>query len=131
VVAFGAAVTGADQVASAMLQLAKENDAKVYAVVKHYGALLRTQVMRNASGRPGPNVVTGDYRRSITLRVGSGGSNFSAAVGTNNPQGRRLEFGFHGTDSRGRTYAQPPYPHFGPAFSFLSPQFLEALRRIV
>lgn len=130
-VSVSAAVVGADRVASEMLQLAAINDARVRAVVQHYGHLLRTQVMRNASGRPGPNVVTGDYRRSITVRFGSGGGTFLAVVGTNLPQGRRLEYGFHGTDSLGRTYAQPPFPHFGPAFDFLAPQFVRALQTIV
>lgn len=36
-------------------------------------------------------------------------------IGTTAPQGRRLEFGFTGTDRLGRHYNQPPYPHVAPA----------------
>lgn len=102
-------------------------------IVAHYGALLATQVKANASGRPGPRAPTGDYRRSITLRqnitVGRE-STYEATVGTNRPQGRRLEFGFRGTDSKGRSYNQPAYPHFGPAFDRIYPRFLTAIAQL-
>lgn len=130
-VAVSAAVVGADRAAAQMLALSAGSDAKVRGVVNHYGHLLRAQVMRNASGRPGPKVVTGDYRRSITLRTGGGGGNFVAVVGTSNPQGRRLEYGFHGADSLGRVYAQPPFPHWGPAADFILPQFVRAMGAVV
>ena len=76
-------------------------------------------VKRNASGRPGPRVRTGDYRRSLNMRFypegeeGQPGS-VSAFIGTAAPQARRLEEGFVGADSLGRVYNQPPYPHFRP-----------------
>lgn len=97
-------------------------------VVRHHGRLAQTRVKARASGRPGPNAPTGDYRRSIDYRmVSSAGGIFVAAVGTNSPQGRRLEFGFTGVDSLGRYYDQPPYPHFGPALDETEPGFVEAL----
>lgn len=96
-------------------------------VVRHYGALLQTKVKAKASGRPGPNAPTGDYRRSIALRMQGNAQMSQATVGTNKPQGRRLEFGFKGTDSLGRSYNQPKYPHFGPALTEIEPTFLEAL----
>ena len=34
-----------------------------------FGARLQASVKRNASGRPGPNAPTGDYRRSINRRT--------------------------------------------------------------
>lgn len=79
-------------------------------------------VKRNASGRPGPRVRTGDYRRSLNMRFtaagfhGEGGSGRhpTAFIGTNAPQAQRLEEGFVGTDAIGRRYNQPPYPHFRP-----------------
>lgn len=78
--------------------------------------LLETRVKANASGRPGPRARTGDYRRSISHRFYTGGDNeLIGEVGTNKPQGRRLEFGFVGYDSLGRFYDQPPYSHFAPA----------------
>lgn len=83
--------------------------------------------MAKASGRPGPNVQTGDYRRSIGIQFYEGGGQFSAMVGTNLPQGRRLEFGFHGVDSLGRAYNQQPLPHFGPALDETETPFVAAV----
>lgn len=82
-------------------------------VTAHHGMLLTTRIKANASGRPGPNVITGDYRRSWQGRQ----SGSSYTVGTNKPQARRLEYGFYGPDALGRVYNQPPYPHLGPAWS--------------
>ncbi|MFD7922544.1 HK97 gp10 family phage protein [Streptomyces sp. NPDC059740] len=90
---------------------------------------LRDDIRSNASGRPGPNVITGDYRSSwrvAPFAVSGGGG---ATVGTDRPQGRRLEFGFWDmTDSLGRHYFQPPYPHVEPAVSALGPRIQAALR---
>lgn len=101
---------------------------RVPVLVLHYGQLLLTQIMRNASGRPGPNAPTGAYRRSWTItpvKIGPGYA--QVGVGTSFPQGRRLEFGFHGTDSLGRFYNQPPYPHVGPAVDKIAPMFQAAM----
>lgn len=117
------AVVGATRVSLDFVEASKSNDAKLRALVRHHGHLLRTRVMRRASGRPGPNVITGDYRRSITVEFYEGDGQFIATVGTNAPQGRRLEFGFHGVDSLGRLYNQPPLPHFGPAMDETAPGF--------
>lgn len=79
------------------------------------GAMLRTRVRANASGRPGPRVQTGDYRRSISQTNRKVASVAEAHVFTNSPQALRLEYGFTGVDAIGRSYAQPPYPHWRPA----------------
>lgn len=104
---------------------------KVRSSLIHRGQLLRTRVMAHASGRPGPNVVTGDYRRSIAVQ--SGGSIMSpwVAVGTNSPQGRRLEMGYTGVDELGRHYNQPPYPHFGPALDETEPGLIRDLEDLI
>lgn len=64
-----------------------------------------------------PNIVTGTLRRSIRNdginRVGFG--IYTTTVGPSTEYGRRVEMGFKGTDSAGRTFAQPAYPYFGPA----------------
>jgi hypothetical protein len=75
--------------------------------------------------------VTGDYSRSLALDVGVSAGGVSVTVGTTRPQARRLEFGAQGVDSLGRRMNSPPYPHFGPAFDKVAPQFLDALERIV
>lgn len=99
---------------------------------RHYAMLCETQVKANASGRPGPRRVTGDYVRSITRELLSETTGHSVwIIGTNAPQARRLEFGFVGADSLGRIYNQPPYPHFGPALDMIGPQFEQALDGII
>lgn len=103
---------------------------EVGAVVQMYGTLYALQVKARASGRPGPNAPTGDYRRSIESKFIALPGGGMAMVGTNKPQGRRLEFGFVGRDSLGRNYNQRPFPHFGPALDFIEPAFGAALERI-
>lgn len=84
--------------------------------VQHTAELGRGMIRANATGRPGPNVITGKYRSSwetVTRHIAVGAQ---VTIGTNAPQGRRLEFGFWDmTDSIGRHFFQPPYPHVGPA----------------
>jgi hypothetical protein len=104
---------------------------RVGRVVRHHGQLLTTRVKARASGRPGPNAPTGDYRRSITHSHVETVGTYSSYVGTNRPQGRRLEFGFVGVDSLGRHYNQPPYPHFEPAAEETQGPFIDDVRRAV
>lgn len=63
-----------------------------------------------------PNVVTGTLRRSIrftpVVRLAGG---YTSTVGPTTVYGRRVELGFKGTDSLGRSYNQPAYSYFGPA----------------
>lgn len=89
------------------------------AKVRHHAMLLQTKIQGNASGRPGPRVITGDYRRSWTTTHHGAAS----TVGTNKPQARRLEYGFYGPDRLGRVYNQPPFPHVGPAVDAVTPAF--------
>lgn len=110
-------------------------DAKVRAVVRHHGLLLQTKVKAHASkprtGPPGPRIQTGNYNRSISLQMSGNAYISTATVGTNAPQGRRLEFGFVGEDSLGRHYNQPPYPHFRPALDEVGPLFEAALAAVI
>lgn len=122
----------ADEVAADLTAIGTRAGARAFAVTRHHGQLLATRTQAHASGRPGPRAVTGDYRRSIGLLMVFDGGDVVASVGTNKPQGRRLELGFMGmTDSLGRTFHQPPYPHFGPALDETAPGFLEDLADIV
>ena len=100
---------------------------------------LQTAVRRNAStgyhrpGQPhipgtgpGPNVATGDYRRSIrAVATGDGW-----VVSTNSPQAARLEFGFVGRDALGRYFHQPAYPHWGPAVDEVEPRLVADLEAV-
>lgn len=110
-------------------------DPRLRAVVRHHGMLLQTRVKAYASkprtGPPGPRIQTGDYNRSIALRMAGNASFAEATVGTIKPQGRRLEYGFVGIDSLGRSYNQPPYPHFRPALWEIRQPFLDAMAAAV
>jgi hypothetical protein len=96
------------------------------------GAAGVARIRQNASGRPGPNVITGQYRaswRAVTERIPYGAE---CIIGTNAPQGRRLEFGFWDmTDSIGRHFFQPPFPHVQPALGFIEDTLHEQMRAAV
>lgn len=99
--------------------------------MRHVGALGVARIKQNASGRPGPNVITGRYRaswRSETLAIPHGAE---CTLGTDAPQGRRLELGFTGYDSLGRYYDQPPFPHVQPAIGFIEDTLHEQMRAAV
>ncbi|MFG2022309.1 HK97 gp10 family phage protein [Streptomyces sp. NPDC048825] len=121
------AYSNAVQIAAQLDARAVRTLPEVTATVQHYAMLLETRIKAKASGRPGPNAPTGDYRRSWTHEVSADGVAVTAVVGTNKPQARRLEFGFIGADSLGRVFNQPPYPHVGPAVEEIRPLFIGAL----
>jgi hypothetical protein len=86
---------------------------------------------QNASHRPGPNAPTGDYRGSWRPElVHAGPGEVSWSAGTDRAQANRLEYGFVGTDSLGRTYDQPPYEHHGPAVAVIEPIFHAAMEKV-
>lgn len=99
--------------------------------VVHTAELGRGMIRANATGRPGPNVITGRYRSSweVTARRIPYGA--QCTIGTNAPQGRRLEFGFVGPDSLGRVYNQPPFPHVGPAVPRMETLLRDQMRAAV
>jgi len=105
--AFTAAV---DQRGQALLAAAR-------VAVAEAAALLEKTAKQNASGRPGPNVVTGTLRRSIrTAPIEPWGiRGWQTNVSPTVVYGRRVELGFRGADSLGRHYNQPGYPYMGPA----------------
>lgn len=99
-------------------------------VVSKTAVDLTRLVKMNASGRPGPNAPTGDYRASWRNDA-AGSGKLSRRVGTDRPQALRLEYGFVGADSLGRVYDQPPYPHFGPAVDVMEPIFEQAMAAVL
>lgn len=122
--------SNATEVAALFGQAATELGSRATALVRHWGTRLQASVKAHAAGRPGPRMVTGDFNRSVALDVTVGGQS-TARVGTNRPQARRLEFGFHGIDSLGRNYDQPPYPSFGPGYDDTAPGFEEAAGQLI
>lgn len=94
-------------------------------VMKH-GRLLHDTVRRNASGRPGPEIVTGAYVNSWFLVLHFVQNRFvTASVFTLHPAAWRLEYGFVGVDRLGRHYNQPPFPHAIPALQEVAEIFAE------
>ena len=96
--------------------------------VKHTGEMGVARIRGNASGRPGPNVITGAYRNSWRPETRREPYGATCTIGTELPYGRRLEFGFTGTDSLGRSYAQPPFPHVQPALPYIGQTLLAQMR---
>lgn len=84
------------------------------------------EVRRNASGRPGPRIVTGNLLGSIRSDWRISGDVFEGQIGTNAVYARRLEFGFVGPDSLGRVYNQPPYPFMNPAVPAIRARLIAA-----
>ncbi|MEU5428467.1 HK97 gp10 family phage protein [Streptomyces sp. NPDC020799] len=101
--------------------------AALHTTMGHSAQSLKTQIQQNASGRPGPQVITGRYRASWQAQVTGGGPVVTAEVGSSAPQARRLEYGFAGADSLGRVYHQPPFPHLGPAVQQAGPKLTREL----
>lgn len=118
-----------DDLAGRLEQAADRVGPETNRTVQQQGRLLRALIMEHASGRPGPNVISGDYRGSWKpepFGVADGGG---VEIGTREPQGRRLEYGFYDmTDSLGRHFFQVPRPHVGPAVNELSTQYEDAFK---
>ncbi|MFF1298142.1 MULTISPECIES: hypothetical protein [unclassified Streptomyces] len=97
--------------------------------VQQQARLTLAMIKWNASGRPGPNIITGDYFdswESVPFPVPDGGG---ADIHTDRPQAPRLEYGFMNmTDSLGRYYRQPPFPHVEPAVDEISDQYVDAFK---
>ena len=95
----------------------------VKATNARWAGRLREMLVAHSSGRPGPEQVTGEYNRNYTVVVVDDGM----AVNADNPspQTNRLEFGYVASDSLGRTFHQPPYPHWRPTFEEAYPLYFE------
>jgi hypothetical protein len=124
-----------DELADRLEQSADRVGPETNRTVQQQARLARALIRFNASGRPGPNIITGAYFDSWRIEPFTVPDGGGANIGTTKPQGRRLEYGFWDmTDSIGRHFFQPPYPHVEPAVNDLSPEyeraFTDALDRI-
>ena len=120
-----------DELADRLETAADRTGDVIQSRMRHVGALGVARIKQNASGRPGPNIITGRYRaswRSETRGIPYGAE---CTLGTDAPQGRRLELGFTGYDSLGRYYDQPPFPHVQPAIGFIEDTLHEQMRAAV
>jgi hypothetical protein len=131
-VAGGWGVDGAAELIAALEKGAVQTQALMTAVVAKSATDLVALTQQNASGRPGPNAPTGDYRGSWRVEEvdEADPSAVSRSAGTDRAQANRLEYGFVGPDSLGRTYDQPPYPHHGPAVDVIEPLFEVAMGQV-
>ena len=129
----GWTVDGAQSLSTSLAAGAVRVDRMTTAVVEKFAADLVALTQQNASGRPGPNAPTGDYRGSWRVEEvdEADPTAVSRSAGTDRVQANRLEYGFVGTDSAGRTYDQPPYPHMGPAADVIEPLFEAAMWKVV
>jgi hypothetical protein len=117
-------VSGLKKLAKKITGMPRRTQEEMDSATVRFGVALHDATRRHASGRPGPNVITGAYRESIALEYRDGG----AFVFSGAPQAHRLEYGFVGLDSMGRMYHQPPYPHFRTALAEIRPLYLKEIR---
>jgi hypothetical protein len=117
VIQFSATVVGAREIAARWLAKVATVDAEVEVTLSRDAATLLSQIQSRAP------VDTGRYRASWHVEGGKG----QRIVSTSEPYGRRLEFGFYGTDSLGRDYNQAPQPHVNPAADAIEDEFVRHL----
>jgi hypothetical protein len=87
--------------------------------VVRMGTATLAQLKLHASGRPGPRRVTGDYTRQMNMQADHGDDGVEVTIGGSGVQGPRLEYGFIGQDSLGRSYNQRPFRHYAPTYAWL------------
>ncbi|MEU9014246.1 HK97 gp10 family phage protein [Streptomyces sp. NPDC048479] len=120
-----------DELADRLERAAENLGPAVERRIRHVGEVGRAMIRANASGRPGPNIITGDYWASwqtVTRGIPYGAE---CSIRTDRPQARRLEFGFTGFDSLGRYYDQPPFAHVGPAIPAIELMLRQSMRDAV
>lgn len=104
-------VTGIKESQKEFEKMAKKVVEKLRSLTNHYGALVQADVASRARGL----FDTTDYDQTIQLRMSGKPTNPRALISSDAPQAHRLEYGFSGVDSLGRSYHQAPRPHFRPA----------------
>jgi hypothetical protein len=105
----GVAWEGVAAFKAAMDRLIAAIDMAGREVVAKGGHIIEAHTKQNMSG-DWPNVVSGNLRRSVQVRnvVHLGVGRWSSETAPATVYGRRIELGFKGTDSIGRSYNQAP-----------------------
>jgi len=117
-------VNGADEFAAELLAAAERISEEVPAVTRE----LAGEVLSGTVSRAPRD--SGQYKGSWRSRSTARTDGFRVSLFTEDPAAARLEYGFHGRDSRGRVYDQAPrshqraaidevFPKIGPAFTAL------------
>lgn len=104
------------EVLSGVQRKAEQIDMAVAQAIQITGLAVERQAKQNASGRPGPNVRTGNLRRSITtsMPIKGFGDSYSVVVSATMVYARAVELGHP------RWKPGVKYPYLGPAARNLS-----------
>ncbi len=104
------------QVISGVQTKAQQIDMAVAQAIQITGLAVERQAKQNASGRPGPNVRTGNLRRSITtsMPIKGFGDSYAVVVSATMVYARAVELGHP------RWKPGVKYPYLGPAARNLS-----------
>lgn len=107
-----------DKLVSELQQLGADIDQAVADAVMEAALVVEREAKKNAGkgGDSFPHRITSNLYNSIkVLNTKDGDGRHQADVGTDMEYGPRLEFGFMGTDSRGRRYHQRARAFLRPA----------------
>lgn len=109
-------ITNLDDVLAGFEKTAETFELAVQYAIARTGQAVELQAKKNASGRPGPNVVTGNLRRSITTKAVPKGfdGTYAVEVSATMVYARAVEFGHP------RWKPGVKYPYLGPAARGLS-----------
>lgn len=121
---------GFDVVINKWRRAAKQAPVDIDRTTEMYAGEFLRVLATNASGRPGPRRITGSYLNSWFIRSINRGGRPSYSASTRDPRAKRLEKGFMATDSLGRHYNQPPYPHILVSVLDLEPKYIRACQRL-
>lgn len=119
----GARVVGATELTAEFLHRGAWAHQKSISIAIEAGKLLVEHAKMHSEGRPGPEYITGAYQDSFYYQVEDNGLTASVYAGSDEPFALRLEYGFVGADAAGRTFSQPPFPHWGPAADEVMPMY--------
>lgn len=116
--------TGVEEAKRALEKMVDQANKASEEIVTKGAFMIQRESNANFDKSPGPRNRTGNLRQSIRpdpARKESTGV-YSILIGPRKVYGRRVELGFSGTDSLGRTYNQRPHPYFTPAVQKVKPQ---------
>lgn len=103
------------QFSEKMRRAANKINGSMLDAVTDYAQTLEGEIKARQGIPPAPGTPTGTYQGSWVHDVKQAGETVEGVVGTQQPQARRLEFGFVGPDRLGRVYHQAPRPHVAPS----------------